>query len=238
LVKLVVFVPAGYEDRVAAALFDAGAGTIGDYDCCSFRADGVGTFRPGDDSRPFIGQAGVPERVREVRLETILTREVQSRVVQRMLKAHPYEEVAYDLIPLANQRADVGPGRIGYLAGATTLGEFAGAVKSCLNIGHVRMVGDPAQKVEKIAVCGGSGASLLNEAVRQGADVLVTGDVKYHEALGARDRHIGLIDAGHFGTEHIMVKHLAAALRRAAGAQRMDIEVGEFGGEKDPFVTV
>jgi dinuclear metal center YbgI/SA1388 family protein len=238
LLKLVVFVPGGYEDRVAAALFEAGAGAIGHYDSCSFRTDGVGTFRPGETCNPFIGQAGSLERVRETRLETVLTREVQGRAIQRMLKAHPYEEVAYDLIPLANQRSDVGLGRIGCLAQATTLGAFANLVKQALGVPQVRVVGDLDQKVSKIAVCGGSGASLLGEADRQGADVLVTGDVKYHEAFSARSRKMGLIDAGHFGTEHIMVKHLAEVLRQAAAARRLELQIEELQGEKDPFLTV
>lgn len=238
LYKLIVFVPAGYEDQVAAALFEAGAGSVGDYDSCSFQSKGSGTFRPGEETRPFIGQAGTLERVREVRLETILTREVQGRVIQRMLKAHPYEEVAYDLIPLANRRPDVGLGRIGRLDRPATLGQFTEVVKGSLDIRHVRIVGDLQRKVAKVAVCGGSGASLLGDAERQGADVLVTGDVKYHEALSARSRNIALVDAGHFGTEHIMVKQLATTLRQAAADKRMDIEVDELKGETDPFITV
>lgn len=238
LVKLVVFVPSGYEERVATALFDAGAGAIGHYDSCSFRSDGVGTFRPDETSNPFVGEAGTLERVREIRLETLLTREVQGRVIQRMLKAHPYEEVAYDLIPLANRRNDVGLGRIGYLSQPTTLGAFTAAVKQALGVAHVRIVGDLEKKVSKVAVCGGSGASLLGEADRQGADVLVTGDVKYHEAFSARSRNIALIDAGHFGTEHIMVKHLAEVLRHATATRRMDVQIEELQGEKDPFLTV
>lgn len=238
LFKLVVFVPSGYEERVAAALFEAGAGAIGHYDSCSFRTDGVGTFRPDEASNPFIGQAGTLERVREIRLETLLTREVQGRAIQRMLKAHPYEEVAYDLIPLANRRSDVGLGRIGYLSQPTTLEAFAATVKKALGVAHVRVVGDFEKKVHKVAVCGGSGASLLGETDRQGADVLVTGDVKYHEAFSARSRKIGLIDAGHFGTEHIMVKHLAEVLRHATATRRMDIQIEELQGEKDPFLTI
>jgi putative NIF3 family GTP cyclohydrolase 1 type 2 len=100
------------------------------------------------------------------------------------------------------------------------------------------MVGPADHKVDKVAVCGGSGASLLGEAARHGADVLVTGDVKYHEALGARARGLALIDAGHFGTERIMVEHLAATLRRAAAGRRLDITFTEFKGEEDPFIVV
>lgn len=238
LCKLVVFVPAGYEDPVAQALFEAGAGHIGRYDSCSFRSEGVGTFRPGDAARPFIGRPGALERVREIRLETVLTPEVRGRALARMLKAHPYEEVAYDLVPLANIRMDVGLGRIGRLAEATTLGTFAEQVKQRLEIPSLRVVGALERKVVKVAVCGGSGASVLGDADRQGADVLVTGDVKYHEAQSARFRNLGLIDAGHFGTERIMVEHLATALRQAAMSRRMDIEIEGLKGEEDPFLTV
>jgi dinuclear metal center YbgI/SA1388 family protein len=238
LLKLAVFVPAGYEDHVAAALFEAGAGRVGRYDGCSFRADGIGTFRPGEGTSPFIGRTGMPERVREVRLETILPRELQNRVVRRMLKAHPYEEVAYDLVPLSNDRPDVGLGRIGCLDQPVHLDAFAARVKERLAVAAVRVVGQADHRVRKVAVCGGSGASLLGEAERRGADVLVTGDVKYHEACGARARGLALIDAGHFGTERIMVEHLAAVLRREAAGRRLEVEFAELKGEEDPFTVV
>ncbi len=125
LVKLVVFVPAGYEEAVADALFQGGAGQIGNYDRCSFQAVGTGTFRPGAGTAPFRGSCGETERAREVRLETILPHHRIHRAVERMLRAHPYEEVAYDLIPLANRRPDVGLGRIGRLPEPTTLELFA-----------------------------------------------------------------------------------------------------------------
>lgn len=238
LLKLVVFVPAGYEERVAGALYQAGAGHIGNYDCCSFRSDGTGTFRPGAGSRPFIGAPGQRERVREIRLETILPRDCVARAVERMSKAHPYEEVAYDLIPLANRRADVGLGRIGHLPEPIALESFAAQVKLALGIPVLRLVGDPQSRVAKVAVCGGSGASLLAEAQRQGADVLVTGDVKYHEARGAQARGLALLDAGHFATERIMVRELAAALRKAAEQRGLAMGFVEFQGEEDPFQVV
>jgi dinuclear metal center YbgI/SA1388 family protein len=238
LLKLVVFVPAGYEERVAGALYQAGAGHIGNYDCCSFRSDGTGTFRPGADSRPFIGAAGQSERVREIRLETILPRDCVARAVERMSKAHPYEEVAYDLIPLANRRADVGLGRIGRLPESIPLDSFAAQVKQVLGIPVLRLVGDPQRRIAKVAVCGGSGASLLAEARRQGADVLVTGDVKYHEARGAQARGLALLDAGHFATERIMVREMATALRKAAQQRGLAMEFVELQGEEDPFQVV
>lgn len=238
LLKLVVFVPTGYEEPLAQALFAAGAGQVGAYDHCAFRTKGTGSFRPGPGSDPFVGSVGQVERVAEVRLETILTRSLQQRVVERMLKAHPYEEVAYDLIPLANQRRDIGLGRIGRLAIATELGPFAATVRDALGASHVRLVGEPGRVVSKVAVCGGSGASMLAEAIRQGADVLVTGDVKYHEAKQAQSQGIGLIDAGHFHSEQLMVAGLAARLRQAASERGLAIEFREMTGEQDPFSVI
>jgi dinuclear metal center YbgI/SA1388 family protein len=238
LYKLVVYVPAGYEGRVAEALFRAGAGHIGDYDCCSFRTDGTGTFRPGAGTDPFTGRTGELSSVRELRLETVLPREHLQRALDRMVKAHPYEEVAYDLLPLANRRPDVGLGRIGRLPDALALGEFADRVKQVLQTPAVRLVGDRDRRVCKVAVCGGSGASLLSEAVRQGADVLLTGDVKYHEARQAESRNLALVDAGHFATERLMVGRLAGVLRSKAAERGFDIAIEEFQGEEDPFSVI
>lgn len=238
LLKLVVFVPAGYESQVADALFAGGAGEVGRYDRCSFRSSGTGTFRPGPDTTPFIGRAGETEAVRELRLETVLPREAAGRAVERMLKAHPYEEVAYDLIPLANRRSDVGLGRIGRLEQALPLGEFALQVKTALGANSLRLVGDTGRRVAKVALCGGSGSSLLAEAVRQGADVLVTGDVKYHEAKNAESQGIALIDGGHFATEHLMVAGLSAVLRQEAEKKGLNVVFHEMKGESDPFRTI
>lgn len=238
LLKLVVYVPAGYETKVADALFRAGAGHIGNYDSCSFRSEGVGTFRAVDGCSPFVGQVGERSSVRELRLETVVPRELLNRVVDRMVRAHPYEEVAYDLVPLANRRQGIGLGRIGRLAQATTLAEFAVTVKQALQVEALRAVGDGQARVNKVAVCGGSGASLLNEAVRQGADVLVTGDIKYHEALNAASQGLALIDAGHFATERLMVSHLAEAMGQGAAARGLEIEFLEMQGEEDPFKTI
>jgi dinuclear metal center YbgI/SA1388 family protein len=238
LLKLVVFVPRGYEGAVADALFKGGAGRIGNYDRCSFAATGTGTFRPGAGTDPFLGRQGETERAGEVRLETILPREAQEKVVEKMLRAHPYEEVAYDLIPLANRRPHVGLGRIGRLAQPTALADFAMGVKTALGAGSLRLVGDSVRMVSKVAVCGGSGASLLGEAARQGADVLVTGDLKYHEARSAEARGMAVIDAGHFATEHLMIRGMVAALRGEAERRGLNIEFIEMEGEEDPFKAV
>jgi dinuclear metal center YbgI/SA1388 family protein len=238
LLKVVVFVPGGYEDRVAEALFAGGAGQIGRYSDCSFAAEGTGTFQPQQGAKPFIGRAGTVERAREVRLETVVPREQASKAVARMLKAHPYEEVAYDLIPLANRRPGIGLGRIGRLPQAITLQSFAASVKKALSADFLRLVGDPQRSVQKIAWCGGSGASLLTEAARQGADLLLTGDIKYHEARQAQELGVALLDAGHFATEQIMIHRLATVLRQQAQERGLALTFIPMSTENDPFSVV
>ena len=233
LFKLVVFVPHDHQEAVAEALFSAGAGHIGNYDCCSFGAEGQGTYRPGAGSNPFQGEIGQLETAAEIRLETVVPQENLPRVINKMLKAHPYEEVAYDVVALGNQRPDVGLGRIGELPEAISLDDLAVKLKEVLDGTTLRVAGDGRKEMKKIAVCGGSGISVLREAARRGADVLVTGDVKYHDAQLARELGVALIDAGHFGSEHLMVRQLAATLQQAADERGLDIDFLPLEGEAD-----
>lgn len=233
--KLVVFVPVGHEDAVADALFSAGGGQIGAYDQCSFRSSGEGTFRPGPGTQPYIGTVGQREKAEEVRLETIIPKRKLLRVLEKMQKAHPYEEVAYDLLPLQNQVPGAGLGRIGRLAQQVSLGEFAARVKDSLGCDHLRLIGADQMPVRKVALCGGSGAFLLQTAHRQGADVLVTGDVKYHEARQAEELGIALIDAGHFATEQLMIEQVTQSLQAAARQLNWGVAFEAYTGEEDPF---
>ena len=233
--KLVVFVPAGHEQNVAEALFSAGAGEIGAYDHCSFRSPGTGTFRAGEGTNPFIGEIGRNAEVEELRLETVVPRRKLLRVLDKMHKVHPYEEVAYDLVALQNQVPGAGLGRIGRLPEALSLDAFAAQVKVSLDCDHLRLTGAGSRTVHKVAVCGGSGAGLLQTAHRQGADVLVTGDVKYHDARQAEELGIALIDAGHFATEKLMIEQVTHALQRASGDRHWEIVFEAYAGEQDPF---
>lgn len=235
--KLVVFVPAGHEKTVTDAVFAAGGGQIGAYDGCSFRCAGVGTFRPGVGTAPFIGRVGQAEEVQELRVETIVPRAKLARVLEAMRAAHPYEEVAYDLLPLQNQVPGAGLGRIGRLANPLALAEFAARIKKALGCESLRLVGDGGRQVHKVAVCGGSGAGLLRTAQRQGADVLVTGDIKYHDARQAEELGIALIDAGHFPTEQLMIARMAEALGVAAQQKNWELTFEVYPGERDPFQT-
>ena len=235
LVKLVVYVPIDHVEKVSAALFAGGAGDIGNYSNCSFQAEGVGTFLPKKGTDPHIGKIGKLERVEEQRLETVVPRHQLSKVVSRMMKAHPYEEVAYDILPMENVRTDVGLGRIGKLETSITLEDMIHRVKEQLGCSHLKVVGDLTRAVQKVAVCGGSGAFLLGEADRQGADLLITGDLKYHEALDARERGIAVIDAGHFATEQIAVEGLCKTLTDRAKEKGLRVEFIQYEGESDPI---
>jgi dinuclear metal center YbgI/SA1388 family protein len=235
LLKLVVYVPADHADQVADALFAAGAGNVGKYDQCSFRMPGTGTFRPGEGSSPFIGSIGDRQQVQEVRLEVVLQQSRLGKVLERLFKAHPYEEVAYDLIPLANQQPGVGLGRIGHLPEKMPLSRFVDQVREALGCKSLRIVGGQEDSIGKAAVCGGSGASLIQAAHRCGADVIVTGDVKYHEARLAETLGLAVIDAGHFATEQLMVTELTGLLNHAAGTRGWDVVFEAFAGEEDPF---
>jgi dinuclear metal center YbgI/SA1388 family protein len=211
LAKLVVFVPEEHLDRMRTALFPH-AESLGAYRDCSFSASGEGTFTPLDGAKPYIGTIGALEKVHEYRLEVLLDRTKLPQALKSLNAAHPYEEPAYDIYPLHKQGKEYGLGRIGTLPDATTLAEYAAWVTTQLDATGTRFVGDPAAPVKKVALCSGSGASVMQIAARAGADVLVTGDVKYHEAREAQELGIALIDAGHFHTEILMAAAVRARL--------------------------
>ncbi|MGI6576130.1 MAG: Nif3-like dinuclear metal center hexameric protein [bacterium] len=205
LYKLVVFVPQEYEAQVRSALGDAGAGWIGNYSHCTFRVSGTGTFQPQVGSQPFIGTTGKLEQVSEYRLETVTTAKLLPQVLEAMFAAHPYEEVAYDLFRMEQGGKVWGFGRIGRLVAPLSLDDFAGKIKADLGLDYLRVSGNPGQQIMKVAVCGGSGSSFFAQAGEQGADVLVTGDIKYHDAAAAAAAGLAVIDAGHQGTEQLIV---------------------------------
>ena len=204
--KLVVFVPARDADKVRDAITAAGAGAIGDYDSCTFTTPGEGRFRPLEGADPAIGSVGRLETVEEVRIESVLDRRRRAVVVEAMLAAHPYEEPAYDVIPLAalDDRTR-GSGRIGRLPEPLSLSAFAARVRDALpETAHgVRVAGDPERPVERVALCGGAGDFLLDRARSAGADVYVTSDLRHHPASELRE-HVGapaLVDVAHWAAE-------------------------------------
>ncbi|MDI6871838.1 MAG: Nif3-like dinuclear metal center hexameric protein [Bacillota bacterium] len=229
LLKLVVFVPESHVEAVRQALGDAGAGHLGNYSHCTFGVSGTGTFLPQQGAEPYVGERGVLARVAEVRLETILPESLLEAVLQAMRRVHPYEEVAYDVYPLCNQGKAAGLGRIGRLPEPRPLGEFIAAVKSALGVDEVAYAGELDRPVVRVAVCGGSAGDLVPKAVCRGADVLVAGEVKYHDGLLARQEGLAVVAAGHDATERLVVPALARRLRQEADRLRWEVEVLEAG---------
>lgn len=207
-VKLVTFVPAEHLETVSRALFDAGAGIIGDYSYCSFRHPGVGTFQPSLSSDPYVGLPGEYSEVPEVRLETVIEREHVARVVRALRNSHPYEEMTYDVVPLLNHSAFAGLGVIGELEHAESESDFASRVREVLGCAALRHSVFTGRTVRRVALCGGSGLSLLSDALRNRADAFVTADAKYHDFQGI-DGRLLLIDAGHAETERVALPRLA-----------------------------
>lgn len=236
-VKLGIFVPTGHEDKVLEALFRF-SGAIGNYSDCSFRVTGTGTFRPLKGADPFIGKEGELESVEESRIELLIWRDELDAAISAMKKVHPYEEPAFDIYRLYNKGKLHGLGRIGFLQKEVTLQGFAEMVKDQLEATSLRCVGEKERKVKRVALCGGSGASLLREARFKGADVLVTGDVKYHDAREAEALGIAIVDAGHFATERLMIDGLAGALGQELPRRGFSCDILRFAGEKEPFFHV
>ncbi len=200
LCKLVVFVPADYSEVVRKAIFDAGAGVIGNYDSCSFNQQGTGTFRAGEGANPFVGNKGELHKESEIKIETIIPTHLTNKIIGAMAKAHPYEEPAYDIYPLNNKWKQVGMGMVGELTVAEDEIDFLKRIKKIFNAGSVRYTQLQNKKVKKVALCGGAGSSLLKDAIGVGADVFITGDFKYHQFFDAENR-IVIADIGHFESE-------------------------------------
>jgi dinuclear metal center YbgI/SA1388 family protein len=232
--KVVVFVPDKDLGRVSDALFAAGAGHIGEYWECSFRLAGTGTFFGSDASNPTVGQKGRREDVSEWRLEAVCPERSVEAVVAAIRKAHSYEEPAYDVYALRPAMAPLGEGRVGLLSRPAPLGEFARTAKAALGAALVQTVGDTAAAVERVAIVCGAGGEFLHDAVRARADVLLTGEMRFHDYLAAQAHHLALVLPGHFATERCGVEELAARL----AAQWKDVEVWASRREFDPVTTI
>jgi dinuclear metal center YbgI/SA1388 family protein len=200
LFKIVTFAPVNEAEKVREALFKAGAGHIGNYDSCSFNTEGLGTFRGNENTNPFVGEKGQLHFEKEIRIETIVPKEILHPVISAMIKAHPYEEAAYDIYPLENNYPIAGAGMIGKLNSRLKPDEFLELLKNIFKTPVIKYSGDDTKFIEKVAVCGGSGSFLLGEAIKHKADAFVTGDVKYHHFFDAEKRLL-YCDIGHYESE-------------------------------------
>jgi len=229
LCKLVTFVPPNYLEKVRDAVCSCGAGIIGEYAYCSFSTSGIGTFLPSEKANPFTGKIGKVNEENEERFEVIVPMEILDNVIEALLEAHPYEEVAYDIYLLHNKNYKITLGVKGNLDKNISLDDFSILVKEKLNLPYIKMVGKPTQQIKNIAIIGGSGGGEIKN-IPGNIDVLITGDVKYHQALIAIDRELAVIDAGHFGTEYPIVEEIVNYINQKL--PMLEIIIPE---EKDPF---
>lgn len=200
LLKLITFVPLQQVELVRKALFEAGAGVIGNYDSCSYNTDGYGTFRAGEGTHPFVGKVGEIHSEAEVRTEVVLPSYKLNKVLNALIQTHPYEEPAYDILPLKNSWKQVGAGVIGELEQPVDSMEFLLNLKSLFNVPVIRHTNIINQKIRRVALCGGAGSFLISQAISAHADIFITGDIKYHEFFQAENK-ILLADIGHFESE-------------------------------------
>lgn len=200
LMKLVVFCPADYAEKVRSAMFEVGAGRIGNYDSCSFNAAGQGSFRAGEETHPFVGEQGKLHLENEIRIETIVPDHLLNRVISAMLKVHPYEEVAYDVYQLQNEFPLAGSGMIGEFENEMPEMDFLNLVSETIGTPCLRHSAMTGRMIKRVALCGGAGSFLLDDAKSAQADAFLSADMKYHEFFEPDD-DILLVDGGHFETE-------------------------------------
>lgn len=205
LYKLVTYVPATHSEIVRESIGDAGAGRLGDYSHCSFSDTGVGAFKPLEGSNPAIGEVGALERVEEVRIEAVVRKKDLSHVLSQLKVSHPYETVAYDLYEMVINADVKGYGLKGEFTEPKSLEEVITMVKEKYDAEHVSYVGEMSQMVQSVVICSGSATDFMNEVIAAGADLFITGDVRYHYAVEAMDNGLAIIDPSHHHTEKWVV---------------------------------
>ena len=231
--KLVVFIPEKELEFVSNSMFDAGAGIIGDYEKCSFRLNGTGTFKGSENTNPAIGKKLNLENVNEVRLEVLVDSWKLNTVISALHKSHPYEEPAFDIYPLNNENVNYGFGVIGELSENKTQIEFLTHVCKSLRIENLRYSNGTGKKIKKVAVCGGSGSDLLEAAIANKADAFVTADLKYHTFQDGEDR-ILFIDAGHYETEIPALNVVKRKLESLININGESVKVYKYSGSTNP----
>lgn len=205
--KLVTFAPADKAEELRQSLFAAGAGDIGNYSECSFSSNGTGSFKAGEGSNPYAGEMGKQHQEEETRIEVVFPFYIAPQVIEALLSAHPYEEVAYDIFALENTYLKVGAGAIGELESPVEESFFLEAIKATFGTGVIRHSPLSKKPVKKIALCGGSGAFMIKAALAQGADFYITADIKYHEFFDAGAQMV-IADIGHYESEQFSIDQL------------------------------
>ena len=211
--KLTTYVPLKEAEALKTALFEAGAGHIGNYSHCSFSVSGVGTFKGEEGAHPTLGEKGKVHEEKEIKLQLTYSREREKKVLEALFSAHPYEEIAYEVVPLDNAYQHIGMGMIGELPTATDEKTFLKVVSERMKCGGIRHSEFLGKNVQKVAVLGGSGAFAIDVARASGADVFITADIKYHDFFKAEGK-ILLADIGHYETEQFTKNLLAEYLTK------------------------
>lgn len=232
--KLVTFVPTAALEKVADALFAAGAGKVGDYRECSFQVSGTGTFFGEEGAKPAVGRKGRRESVEEVRLETLVPAGCAEAVVSALRAAHPYEEPAFDLLKRALPPRAMGLGRIGDFSEKTTRRALLARIKRKLGVRSVLVAGPTDGGVKRAAVCAGSCGDLMDDAAARGAELYLTGELKHHDALRAARLGMTVVCVLHSNSERAALKPLRARL--ADLLKGVDVRLSER--DRDPFVFV
>lgn len=236
--KLVVFAPVEHEQKLVDALIEIGTGVIDGYQPYAFRARGKGTFLPDQVASPEAGKRGHRSDVEEVRIESVVLAHALPAVLEHLRTYLPGEMLVYDVYPLVRSKANQGIGRWGELTGETNLQSLSHQVKDIFGLKTLRMVGEPELKVKEVAVCTGSGGGLIPRFLTSTAAVFISGDIRYHHARDVQAARRGLIDVGHFASEHIMVPVLTKQLRAAVVARDLKVNVSACPIERDPFVII
>lgn len=232
--KIVVFVPVDYVEKITDSMAMAGAGKIGEYDYCSFRTSGIGTFKGSNFSKPFIGTPGEFEKVEEVRLEMIFPEWKLKDVINAMRSTHPYEEPAYDVYPLDNELSEYGAGAVGEYETPISVKKFLQVVKDNLQCEILKYVDNGFDKIKKVAVCSGKGNDLIIDALSINADAFVTGEIPYHDFHQFEGRLI-LVEAGHYETEVVVLETLAKLLKLRIAELKESIQIVISNKIKNPI---
>ncbi len=198
--KLTTYVPLGNAEKLRNSLFEAGAGSIGNYDQCSFNIIGEGTYRGNENSNPTLGEKDKLHREKEIFISVIFERHLEKKLLQRLFENHPYEEVAYDIVSLDNAHQNIGMGMFGELPVEMEFQKFIELLKKKFHLKMIRHSKITASKIKRVAVLGGSGSFAINHAIQSGADIYITADLKYHDFYKA-DNQIILADIGHYESE-------------------------------------
>lgn len=236
--KLTVFVPVGYEDKVRHALMDDRVGVIGRYSHCSFAARGQGTYRPLLGAQPFRGEVAELSRAEESRLEVLVPESRVAPVLGRLQAAHPYEEVAYDLYPLANPGLALGFGRVGRWPEALSWEEAVARVKKVFAVSQVRVWGQTPAVVSRVAVCGGSGGDLISRAQEAEATLYVTGEVRHHQAVPGPAGDFAIVEVGHFASEVVYMPTWADQVAGVFQERGLTVQVKAATAETAPFQVI